>query len=93
MFSSLMMNLMVLFLQTFRAVQRGQQVDGKISNLHYLHTYLTYLRLTKTVERNLLLIENLKENLPGQQVVPGKKITKPQDLVRLYDIIMQVRRI
>ncbi|XP_064617807.1 signal recognition particle subunit SRP68-like [Liolophura sinensis] len=75
--------------QTFRAIQRGQQVDGKISNLHYLHTYLTYLRLTKTVERNLLLIENLKENLPGQQVAPGKKITKPQDLVRLYDIIMQ----
>ncbi|XP_046365035.1 signal recognition particle subunit SRP68-like [Haliotis rufescens] len=75
--------------QVFKAVTRGQPVEGRISNQHYLHSYLTYLRLTKTVERNLLLIDNLKNYLPGKLVEEGRKITKPQDLVRLYDIIIQ----
>ncbi|XP_041364643.1 signal recognition particle subunit SRP68-like [Gigantopelta aegis] len=73
----------------FKAALRGQPVEGKISNQHYLHSYLTYLRLTKTIERNLLLIDNLKKYLPGKKVPEGHKITKPQDLVRLYDIIIQ----
>ena len=80
-------------LQNFKIAQRGQQIEGKISNQHYLHSYLTYIKLSKTIERNLLLIENLKNYLPGGQVAEGRKITKPQDLVRLYDIIIQVSMI
>ena len=80
-------------LQNFKTAQRGQQIEGKISNQHYLHSYLTYIKLSKTIERNLLLIENLKNYLPGGQVAEGRKITKPQDLVRLYDIIIQVSMI
>ncbi|XP_046550007.1 signal recognition particle subunit SRP68-like [Haliotis rubra] len=75
--------------QVFKAATRGQPVEGRISNQHYLHSYLTYLRLTKTVERNLLLIDNLQNYLPGKVAEEGRKITKPQDLVRLYDIIIQ----
>ncbi|KAK7112430.1 signal recognition particle subunit SRP68-like [Littorina saxatilis] len=73
----------------FKAAIRGQPVEGKISNQHYLYSYLTYLRLKVAIERNLLLIENLRQYLPDQQVEEGRKITKPQDLVRLYDIIIQ----
>ncbi|CAC5402336.1 SRP68 [Mytilus coruscus] len=73
----------------FKASQRGQAIEGKISNQHYLHSYLMYIRLTKTVDRNLLLIEKLKQYLPGKPIPDGHKITKPQDLVRLYDIIIQ----
>ena len=65
-------------------------MEGKISNQHYLHSYLSYIKLSKTIERNLLLIDNLKNYLPGGKVEEGRKITKPQDLVRLYDIIIQV---
>ncbi len=83
-------HLLNFLLQNFKAAIRGQPVEGRISNQHYLHSYLTYLRLTKTVDRNLLLIENLKNYLPGKQVEEGRKITKPQDLVRLYDIMIQV---
>ena len=79
------------FKQVFKAAIRGQQVEGKISNQHYLYSYLTNLRLKISIERNLLLIENLRQYLPDQQVEEGRKITKPQDLVRLYDIIIQVR--
>lgn len=75
--------------QNFKASLRGQPLEGKISNRHYLHSYLTFIKLTKTIERNLLLIENMKLYLPGCHVEEGRKITKPQDLVRLYDIIIQ----
>ncbi|KAK3089911.1 hypothetical protein FSP39_007594 [Pinctada imbricata] len=75
--------------QNFKLAIRGQPIEGKISNQHYLHSYLTYIRLSKTIDRNLLLIQNLKGYLPGRQVEEGRKITKPQDLVRLYDIIIQ----
>ncbi|GFY53081.1 signal recognition particle subunit SRP68 [Trichonephila inaurata madagascariensis] len=60
------------------------------SSLIFLQSYLTYIRLSKTVERNLLFIESLKENMNSPEVaVDGKKITKPQDLVRPYEIIIQ----
>lgn len=78
------------FSQVFKAAIRGQQVEGKISNQHYLYSYLTYLRLKIAIERNLLLIENLRQYLQGPQMEEGRKVTKPQDLVRLYDIIIQV---
>ncbi|WAQ97375.1 SRP68-like protein, partial [Mya arenaria] len=75
--------------QNFKSAQRGQPLEGQVSNQHYLHSYLTYIKLSKTIERNLLLIENMRSYLPGAQVEEGRKITKPQDLVRLYDIIIQ----
>ncbi|CAL1543670.1 unnamed protein product [Lymnaea stagnalis] len=75
--------------QVFKAAVRGQPIDGKISNQHYLHSYLMYIRLTTTIDRNLLMVENLKQNLPENNPEEGRKITKPQDLVRLYDIIIQ----
>ena len=79
-----------IFPKVFKAAVRGQPIEGKISNAHYLHSYLMYLRLTTTVERNLLLVENMKLSLPENVQEEGKKLTKPQDLVRLYDIIIQV---
>ena len=71
-------------------MQRGQEIEGRVPNSIFLHTYLSYLRQTKTIERNLLMIENLKANLPGNRQDERQKMTKPQDLVRLYDIIIQV---
>ncbi|KAK2181664.1 hypothetical protein NP493_386g05040 [Ridgeia piscesae] len=73
----------------FKALQRGQVTEEKVPNMIYLHTYLTYLRQTKTAERNLLMAESLKTNLRTARPEEGKKLTKPQDLARLYDIIIQ----
>ncbi|XP_071479456.1 signal recognition particle subunit SRP68-like [Diadema antillarum] len=75
------------------AKPKGQRQDGPVSGVQYLHTYLTYIRLTKTIERNILLAESLKANLQPrdetEQENSGQKRTKPQDLIRLYDIILQ----
>ncbi|XP_070579541.1 LOW QUALITY PROTEIN: signal recognition particle subunit SRP68-like [Ptychodera flava] len=69
--------------------QKTQKADGKVSTLEYLHSYITYIKLTKTIERNTLMADTLKDNLQSGEVQDGKKITKPQDLIRMYDIIIQ----
>ena len=74
---------------------RGQNLEEKVPNSVFLHTYLSYLKLTKTVERNLLIVENIKPNVVTSRSaddtpVPGKKVYKPQDLARLYDSVIQV---
>ncbi|XP_006821155.1 signal recognition particle subunit SRP68-like [Saccoglossus kowalevskii] len=69
--------------------QKTQKADGRISNLEYLHSYVTYIKISKTIDRNKLMVETMKDNLPGGEVQEGKKMTKPQDMIRLYDIIIQ----
>ncbi|XP_022089362.1 signal recognition particle subunit SRP68-like [Acanthaster planci] len=79
--------------------QRAHKSDGPIPSSQYLYTYLMYIRLTKTIERNMLMVETLKENLPEagmavagpttQGSTNNKKVTKPQDLIRIYDTILQ----
>lgn len=63
--------------------------SSKLTGLQYLHTYLAYERLTKTIDRTLLMITTLKENLMGSSNPSGTKAAKPQDLIRLYDVIIQ----
>lgn len=98
--------------KNFQTIQRGAvlQPEDKPSNLLLLFSYLTWLRINKTIERNLLMADQLRNafsknnqsQLTGgqsdqspaqkqQQAVDEKiKNAKPQDIVRLYDIILQV---
>ncbi|XP_013792605.1 signal recognition particle subunit SRP68-like [Limulus polyphemus] len=66
---------------------RSQTGDGTVSSLTFLHSYLSYIRLSKTIIRNILMIDSLKESLYNSN--EGKKTTKPQDLIRPYEIIIQ----
>ncbi|CAB3371450.1 Hypothetical predicted protein [Cloeon dipterum] len=66
---------------------RCQSQSGPVSSQHYLLSYLVYIRLTRNVERNLIMVESTKQNLE-QDGGEGKK-AKPQDLTRLYEIILQ----
>lgn len=76
--------------QTFQSLQRGQplQPDETPSNLILLFSYLTWTRITKTIDRNLLMLELYKKGLNNEE--KGSKNAKPQDIVRIYDIILQV---
>ncbi|OQR72147.1 signal recognition particle 68 kDa protein-like [Tropilaelaps mercedesae] len=49
-----------------------------LSTLQYLHSYVTYLRLRATVDRNAAMIEMLRS-----------KNNKPRDMVRPYEVILQ----
>ena len=75
------------------------QAEDKPSNSLLLFAYLTSLRINKTIERNLLMIETFRNaskqtGTTGQGTVSSDeakmKNAKPQDIVRLYDIILQV---
>ncbi|KAK9508807.1 hypothetical protein O3M35_006274 [Rhynocoris fuscipes] len=57
--------------------------DGSIGPLQYLLTYLTHIRLTRSNQRTLLMITKAST---GEE--EGKK-GKPQDLIRLYELILQ----
>jgi len=74
-----------------RSLTTGQTVSG----IQYLLAYLSYIRLIRTLERNLCLVEQAKQNFgdPNQQQrdkssFEGKRV-RSQDLTRLYEIILQ----
>uniref|UniRef100_A0A0K8TT17 Signal recognition particle subunit SRP68 n=1 Tax=Tabanus bromius TaxID=304241 RepID=A0A0K8TT17_TABBR len=66
--------------------------QSTISSAQYLLAYLSYIRLTRTIQRNLCLVSQAKTNLedPNQKdkTIEGKRV-RPQDLTRLYEIILQ----
>lgn len=44
----------------------------------------------RTIERNQLLVKIAKSKLSKLHVDKNEKITKPEELVRLYDLLLQV---
>lgn len=74
-----------------RSISSGQTVSG----VQYLLTYLSYIRLNHTLQRNLCLVEQAKANFedpnqkPNTDISNSGKRVRPQDLTRLYEIILQ----
>lgn len=55
-------------------------------------SYLTYIKLSTAIRRNESMAKSLQKALLQQQrsEEDGKRTPRPQDLIRLYDIILQV---
>lgn len=69
---------------------RQQTNEGPVSPMHFLHTYLTFIKCSKIIDRNLVMIDSMKKVLAGESPQQkGKKPIKPNDLVRLYENILQ----
>ncbi|XP_075870211.1 signal recognition particle subunit SRP68 [Nelusetta ayraudi] len=74
------------------AKQRERSSDnesGKVSNLQFLHSYLSYIKLCTLVKRNESMAHTLHSKLKEPDADESKRGPKPQDLIRLYDIILQ----
>ncbi|CAI5766074.1 signal recognition particle subunit SRP68 [Podarcis lilfordi] len=72
--------------------EHSSEVDsGKVTNIQYLHSYLTYIKLSTAIKRNESMAKALQKALLQQQQPEedGKRTPRPQDLIRLYDIILQ----
>ncbi|XP_068177425.1 signal recognition particle subunit SRP68 [Antennarius striatus] len=72
--------------------QRERSSDsesGKVSNLQFLHSYLTYIKLCTLVKRNDSMAYTLQAKLKEPETDENKRGARPQDLIRLYDIILQ----
>ena len=67
--------------------------DVKVE-LILLDKAVSSILLQRTIERNLVLVSGAKARLTRQQQglreERGEKPAKPEDLVRLYDILIQV---
>lgn len=64
--------------------------DGQVSGVQFLLSYLSYIRLKMTLERNLCLVAQAKQNMEdSEKPAEGVKRVRPQDLSRLYEIILQ----
>lgn len=62
--------------------------ESELSGVNYLISYLMYLRLMRTIQRNNLLVEQAEEARKNNGQIDGKKV-RPHDLTRLYEIILQ----
>lgn len=70
--------------------ERSSDADsGKVSNLQFLHSYLTYIKLCTLVKRNESMAHTLQAKLKEPESDENKRGPRPQDLIRLYDIILQ----
>lgn len=60
--------------------------------LCFFGSYLTYIKLSTAIKRNESMAKSLQKALLQQQRSDedGKRSPRPQDLIRLYDIILQV---
>uniref|UniRef100_A0A8C4WSL0 Signal recognition particle subunit SRP68 n=1 Tax=Gopherus evgoodei TaxID=1825980 RepID=A0A8C4WSL0_9SAUR len=80
-------------IQAVREELKPDQVmdSGKVSNIQYLHSYLTYIKLSTAIKRNESMAKALQKTLLQEQQSEddGKRTARPQDLIRLYDIILQ----
>lgn len=53
-------------------------------------SYLTYIKLCTLVKRNESMAHTLQAKLKEPEEDENKRGPRPQDLIRLYDIILQV---
>ncbi|TPX59749.1 hypothetical protein SpCBS45565_g07664 [Spizellomyces sp. 'palustris'] len=69
---------------------KSSKSDQNSANLQLALAYVTFLRLSISIDRNLELIEIAKSKRNGQGRFKGtKKGAKPEDIVRFYDAIIQ----
>ena len=64
--------------------KRSTKAEVQVDTLKQLMDYLTHFKLTVAIDRNLHLLQTMKNPKPGSRV------PKPEEFVRVYDILLQV---
>eukprot|EP00118_Oscarella_pearsei_P017162 m.169314 g.169314 ORF g.169314 m.169314 type:complete len:591 (+) comp38984_c0_seq2:48-1820(+) len=75
-------------LKTDEKGKRSHKSEVQVAHMKFLLSYISFIRLSRTIDRNLLMAESLKGKMEAGETSQGKA-TKPDDLVRLYDILIQ----
>lgn len=71
--------------------------NEKLSDGVWLYSYITWIRLSKMIERNSAMIDNGKQQIfkaptnekQSENETVSKKIIKAPDVVRMYDLLLQ----
>lgn len=70
---------------------RTASEEGTLTGIQYLLSYLSHTRLMLTLERNLYMVSEAKQNYDdtnNEKLNEGKRV-RPQDISRLFEIILQ----
>ncbi|KAL6044076.1 signal recognition particle subunit srp68 [Balamuthia mandrillaris] len=77
------------------AQKKSLKQQGQEEALLALKNYVEYCKLSRTIDRNLLMVQTAGQKLQevgdGQKQQTGKAV-KPKDLVKLYDTLLQNMR-
>lgn len=73
--------------------------NEKLPDDVWIYSYIVWIRLSKMIERNSAMIDNGKQQIFKSADIDGqnsnssttKKVTKAADVVRMYDLLLQVR--
>ncbi|XP_063681088.1 signal recognition particle subunit SRP68-like [Bolinopsis microptera] len=77
-------------LSACREISQQIKKGDKTESLELMTDYFTYIRIKNTVDRFLAMAQQVADRLAGVvETRAGSKIARPEDLVRLYDIILQ----
>nr|CAG4644727.1 EOG090X04NF [Leptodora kindtii] len=78
--------------EELQAVSKAKaEVTTALSSQQFLLNYLMYLRTTLTIDRNLIMLDSFKKNLPSNQSGEVKtRTSKPQEGVKLYEAVVQL---
>merc|ERR1712176_457559 len=77
-------------LSACRDISQQIRKSDKAENIELMTDYFAYIRLKNTVDRFLAMAQQVADRLSGVvETRAGSKIARPEDLVRLYDIILQ----
>ncbi|KAJ9576728.1 hypothetical protein L9F63_025379 [Diploptera punctata] len=68
---------------------KNRTAGGPLTSLQQLLSYLMHIRLTRTIQRNLLMVESAQATLSDKNEGGEGRRTRPQDLTRLFEIILQ----
>lgn len=64
--------------------------SSQLGSQQYLLSYLTFLRATLTIDRNLVMVDVFQKNFAAYQSGESKKVAKPQEGVKLYEAMVQL---
>lgn len=71
-----------------RAAQKmaSQKSEANVAQLRFLQDYLTFLRLTKMLERNMLIANHIRSSVDNPT---PSSLSRPDDVVRIFDNLIQ----
>ena len=81
--------------QTQQSNISGMSQSEQLNQLRFLHSYVSYVIGTKTIERNIIMLQSLLERMDTiQQQVQKERVEKkqkanPVDIIRLFDGLIQ----
>ncbi|XP_063230612.1 signal recognition particle subunit SRP68 [Bacillus rossius redtenbacheri] len=76
-------------LKSDQASKGRAEAGAPVSPLQYLLSYLVHIKLTRTIQRTLIMVDSARAALLADTEGSEGRKARPQDMTRLYEIVLQ----